>query len=73
MAEHILVINGLLGLYTPQYAIFVSKNYTDMRDVKDLNLHKDPEPPQTAKELLARRQELDEELAILLPQLNSNT
>lgn len=73
MAEHILNINALAGRYNPRYAIFVAKNYTDMRDVKDLNLHKDPEPPLTTKELLARRKELDEELAVLMPQLNSDT
>ena len=29
------------------------------------------EPPRTAKEILARRKELEEELAVLMPQLNS--
>ena len=37
------------------------------------HVHIVEEPPRTAKELLARRKELDEELAILLPHLNSET
>ena len=37
------------------------------------HVHVVEEPPRTAKELLARRKELDEELAILLPHLNSET
>jgi hypothetical protein len=34
-----LVTNTLEGRYNPQFAQFVAKNYTDMRDVKDLNVH----------------------------------
>ena len=64
-SEHMLVTNGLLGLYNSNYCQFVSKNYTDMRDVKDLNIHEDKEPL-TSEQLIARLKELDEELASVL-------
>ena len=39
------------------------------RDQKDISLRQPDKEPRTAAEVLARRKELDEELAILLPQL----
>ena len=35
---HILVTNGLLGLYNTAFAIFTAKNVTDMRDKTDFDV-----------------------------------
>ena len=43
------------------------------RDQKDITLRQPDKEPRTTKELVDRCKELDEELAILLPQLNSDT
>ncbi len=38
LQKNFLIINGLLGLYKPAFAIFTAKNITDMRNEKSLNL-----------------------------------
>jgi hypothetical protein len=38
IAEHILVTNGLQGLYQSNFAVFVATNYTKMRDKKNTEL-----------------------------------
>lgn len=53
LAEDMVVNNTLLGHYQSNFAIFVAKNYTDMRDVKDLNVNDGrEEPPQSTNELM---------------------
>ena len=68
-AEHMLVTNALLGLYNPQFSVFVAKNYTDMRDVKELNIHDNEPPPRTTKEVIDGIAALDEEIKRLEAQL----
>ena len=38
IGEDILVTNGLLGLYNPAVFQFVAKNYTNMRDLKEVQV-----------------------------------
>jgi hypothetical protein len=43
--KHILVTNGLMGLYNAGFAQFVAKNFTDMKDRQELDLnHHTPQP-----------------------------
>jgi hypothetical protein len=51
MQESMLVNNALQGLYNPQFAQFVAKNYTSMRDVKEVVSHEGEETPKTAEEI----------------------
>jgi len=37
LRKDFLIENGLQGLHNPNYAIFVAKNLTDMRDVKEID------------------------------------
>lgn len=70
LAEHLLVTNGLLGLYNPAAFQFVAKNYTDLRDVKDLNVHEVEEPPsRTTQELIDEIKKREKQIAILEAQL----
>lgn len=69
LAEDMLVVNGLAGLIDAKFAVFVAKNYTDLKDVheyKDLGDDDDPTPPDEIEERIAR---LDRELAALRKQL----
>jgi hypothetical protein len=38
LQKEFLITNGLLGLYNPTFAIFASKNLTDMRDQQNLKI-----------------------------------
>ncbi len=45
LQKDILIANGLAGLYNSGFAVFVSKNLTDLRDKKEMDLtHHMPEP-----------------------------
>ena len=63
MGERILVTNALLGLYNPQFAVFVAKNYTNMRDVKDVNVSNVTEAVETPDQLEAEIRNLDNKIA----------
>jgi hypothetical protein len=67
-AEYVLVTNGLLGLYHARFAIFVAKNYTDLRDVTDVTVQENPKP-RSAQEVIERIRELDQTIAELQAQL----
>ena len=69
MAEAILVSNALEGHYNPQFSVFVAKNYTDMRDVKDLNIHQDEVPLKSTQEVLEGIEARKEQIKILEAQL----
>ena len=70
MAEHLLVTNGLLGLYNPAAFQFVAKNYTNLRDVKDLNVHEVAEPtPRSTQEIIDAIKRREEKIAMLEAQL----
>ena len=38
LQRHILMTNGLMGLYAPAFACFTAKNVTDMRDKKEVDV-----------------------------------
>ena len=71
MCERMLVTNTLNGLFNPHFAVFVAKNYTDMRDVKDLNVNIEHEhdKPRTVSEIQAAIAKRDEQIKILEAQL----
>ena len=68
-AEDILVTNTLLGLYNPQFSIFVAKNYTDMRDVTGVEHMVTDTYSRTPAEVQQSIRDLDKELALLEAQL----
>lgn len=68
LQEVMLVNLTLSGLYNPQFAQFVAKNYTDMRDVKE-HVVEDRRQPRTPEEVQARIKELDERLERLRSEL----
>jgi len=39
MQKHILITNGLLGLYDKSFGIFTAKNIIGWRDTRDINIH----------------------------------
>ena len=61
--EQMLVTNALEGLYNPQFSQFVAKNYTDMRDVKELKIGEADVEPQTVDELRDEIEDLDRRIA----------
>lgn len=69
IAEDILVINGMHGLCPPNFAIFVGKNYTDLRDVQEHKDVGDKKPLRTPEERYARIRELEENIKNLEAEL----
>ena len=69
LSEDMLVVNTLTGHYNPNFAIFVAKNYTDMRDVKDLNIHQGDDEPRTPEEVQDSIAQLQKDLDHLEAQL----
>jgi hypothetical protein len=63
IAESILVVNALHGHYNPQFSQFVAKNYTDMRDVKELHVGEVGQEPQSTAELKESIADLDRRIA----------
>lgn|SRR3990167_7436704 len=67
IAEDILVTNGLLGLYDSKIVVFVAKNYTDLRDVKELVIENAGEDD--LDKLAEKSRKLDERIAALTNQV----
>ena len=68
IAEDILVTNGLLGLYDARYAIFVAKNYTDLRDVRETHAV-EYEVPELPADIERRIAEIGKRIEMLKAQL----
>ena len=62
IAEDILVINGMHGLCPSNFAIFVGKNYTDLKDVQETKDITDDKPLRTPEERYARIAQLEEDI-----------
>lgn len=69
LAESMLVSNALLGLYHPSFSIFVAKNYTDMRDLKEVAVSEIDDDARTPEEVQARIAEIDRKIKELEAQL----
>jgi len=67
--EDILVTNGLLGLYDSRLTIFAGKNYTGLRDIKELVNLDTPTKLETPDEIQKRIDALGEKINRLKAQL----
>ena len=69
IAEKILVANTLQGLYEPRFAVFVAKNYTDLKDAKEIINRDGDSAPTTPDEVEQKIADLDKQIEALQGQL----